>query len=811
MSGQEGSDDERWDDPNFWKDPSNVFSTLPKHLRPEAIWSQEYAQVKITRDLQELFHVYDTLHGIVLAHEDTLRKRWTKRTRAKKRELLRTAWPGIPGGHAPDVTVIKEASGKSDYKSRLASQRTDFLLNFVNLEDLTDCNGSKFLSLLHFRAHLFPSEFAQHDHDNITFGVVATAIKRVYVDGCSLLCYGDRSTYGKMIMWAKTYDDGLDGLQLQAMGEALNVSDAILVYELQIKLLSVLLRASELLLRDVDLTDLAPQPPLPPPEILTLEGAETGWESIARQNNLRSYIHPEGFSFESLYAIADAEFNLARDHLIQIRTDPSYLAEYLEEHFNHRLEHSSVQTRPPVALLRNRAARQMLFDVYMDFGEWYIVLGCLKKARSTMERFKGSVSRGRAIPAEYQEELLNVRAFLFGIEKRFKQRFPVVLASSPPLRSHFEVQFLDNEWRKNKYTTRPSKDNDDLFNIVIILLQEDEVHRWKRTRLYDQLDTIMSKSPEQRERISHLLSRFLEHWGNVSDALGILERHRPKLDPELFEDMDVRYKKLRRELVGGFHNQDGTLQVGASAYPVDKYFYPKGPKTVTWAQDCDKVDEEFAAFWRNADRVMKPIIGHKLEKLVQEALRPYQGPKEPWANLVVRKKEKALIIPSPGALFTDIGHTPAPAPKPESAKAKVKRRGAPVLSHSTSGAEDEPSSVAEEAQEPVVAKLTVPNRVLKTWSSIFRMASDAELNQQRGSIPWSEILYAFAQLGWSAIKLRGSAWLFTNSERSFTCHSPHPGPSLDFWKARALGRRLTRRFGWTGESFAVKEQTEAER
>ncbi|KIJ62465.1 hypothetical protein HYDPIDRAFT_30426 [Hydnomerulius pinastri MD-312] len=711
----EDSGDERQNDPNFWENlgPSGFFSLLPEHLRPQAIWSQEEAQAKVARDLQELFNVYDRLHGIVLAHEGALRKRWTKRTRAKKKELLCAAFPEIPEGHAPEVTVIKDASGKADYDTRLASQRSDFLLNFANLEDLTDCNGSKFLSLLYFRAHLFPSEFARHDHDNITFGVIAKAINRVYTEGCSFLCYGDRSTYGKVVFWDQAYDDDLDGLQLENMGDAMNVSDIILVFELQIKLLSFLLRASELLLHDHDLTALVPEPPLPPPEILTPEGAETGWESVARQSNLRSYLHPEGFSFDSLYAIADTEYNLAKDHLIQIRTDPQYLAEYLEEHFNHRLEHSSTHTKPPIALVRNRAVRQVLFDVYMDFGEWHIMLSCLKRAKSAIERTKGSVSRGCEIPTEYQEDLFNVRACLYAFNKRFKQRFSVVLASSPPLRKHFKVEFLDNVWRNNRYSNVPRKgQKDELLSILELLLQEDQVFLWERSRLYDQLDTIMSGSPEQRGRISHLLSRFLGCWGDVSDALGILERHRPRIYAETFEDMDVRYRRLTNELVGGFYNQDGQLSVGASAYPVDKYLYPKGPKTATWAKDCEKVDEEFAAFWRNADKVLKPIVGHQLTTLVEK-------------TLFVRKNEKTpTIVPSPNALFMEIGHTRPPAPKPEPTQVKAKRRGVPVASSHSTPVVEEPSDTTETAQEAASAKLTVSNRVLKTWSSTFRMANE---------------------------------------------------------------------------------------
>jgi hypothetical protein len=102
-----------------------------------------------------------------------------------------------------------------------------------------------------------------------------------------------------------------------------------------------------------------------------------------------------------------------------------------------------------------------------------------------------------------------------------------------------------------------------------------------------------------------------------------------------------------------------------------------------------------------------------------------------------------------------------------------------------------------------------------------------ELNQQQGSIPWSEFLQAFSQLGFSGIHARGSSWRFTKHDgRSFTgalssftldflspliigfpkAHAPHPDSTLNFWQARRLGRRLTRRFDWTGDIFTLQER-----
>lgn len=221
----------------------------------------------------------------------------------------------------------------------------------------------------------------------------------------------------------------------------------------------------------------------------------------------------------------------------------------------------------------------------------------LKKAKPAIE--KGSITRGRAIPREYQEELRNIHALLYAFENRYKTRLPLVLVPSPPLRhrkwclpleslslltyfriSDFKVRYRDTvNWGKNDILVQPPKGDDAFLRILMVLLKDDEVHRWSRTRLYDQLDTITSKSPEQRGRISQLLSSLLARMGSIGDALAIIDRHRPQLDSESLEELQVRFDKITKELMSGLRNSDGmTLPVGESAYPTAKYLYPKGQK-----------------------------------------------------------------------------------------------------------------------------------------------------------------------------------------------------------------------------------------
>jgi hypothetical protein len=102
-----------------------------------------------------------------------------QRTALKRKQVLLEIDPKLPHEHAPEISsVIKdEASARQE-------KRNDFLLPYVNLEDLSINNGtqckclplarvwfdrqSAVLGLLHARALRFPSEFAWFDSNTVS-------------------------------------------------------------------------------------------------------------------------------------------------------------------------------------------------------------------------------------------------------------------------------------------------------------------------------------------------------------------------------------------------------------------------------------------------------------------------------------------------------------------------------------------------------------------------------------------------------------------------------------------------------------------
>src|ERR1700729_222343 len=119
----------------------------------------------------------------------------------------------------------------------------------------------------------------------------------------------------------------------------------------------------EKLLWDINLSSLPPLPsdhcPLPPPTIIPAT-SNFGWESTARQHNLRAYLHPPEFSDKQLSVLIESQYELAVDHLVDLHADPAYLSEQLQLYAAHRLESCSTERQGPQTLIHNRAVTFLL-------------------------------------------------------------------------------------------------------------------------------------------------------------------------------------------------------------------------------------------------------------------------------------------------------------------------------------------------------------------------------------------------------------------------------------------------------------------
>ncbi|OAQ61914.2 ycfA-like protein domain-containing protein [Pochonia chlamydosporia 170] len=103
--------------------------------------------------------------------------------------------------------------------------------------------------------------------------------------------------------------------------------------------------------------------------------------------------------------------------------------------------------------------------------------------------------------------------------------------------------------------------------------------------------------------------------------------------------------------------------------------------------------------------------------------------------------------------------------------------------------------------------------VAKHDLEIFCLIFPESAEERCRTVSWDEFVQAMKHAGCVAINCGGSAVRFelqdtsdeaTSESKSIIFHRPHPVPKIDPIMLRSeIGRRLTRRFGWTREHFVL--------
>ncbi|KAL3485396.1 hypothetical protein BJX62DRAFT_242964 [Aspergillus germanicus] len=81
-----------------------------------------------------IYENYETLQTILQRHEDTIQRRWLKRSRQERLAVLLSAWPNMTSSHRPDFDVFWK--GLYVVHSYDGIPRERFLCPYINREDL---------------------------------------------------------------------------------------------------------------------------------------------------------------------------------------------------------------------------------------------------------------------------------------------------------------------------------------------------------------------------------------------------------------------------------------------------------------------------------------------------------------------------------------------------------------------------------------------------------------------------------------------------------------------------------------------------
>lgn len=790
---------------SFWDDPQNFLATLSPDLpQPTSFPTADEVRREARERSSKLFEDWRLLNEILKRHEETIRKRWMKKTRGKKQEVLLKAWPDMSASHRPDFLALQRES--TEQRRKGTRFRDAYWWPYINLEDLV--KPKSLLLFLNARGRHLPEAFAHADFDATHLGQTSLAIRSAFLNGHTMLLHGQKTaeTYGQLISWDED-DEAFDWMHT---GTQFHPGWGLQVLETQQRILRFLVQCCFLILQDMftaSLTDVA-VPVQPEPSFVSR--GETEYPSLALITAEAPYRVPLHLDFERLRAIIAAKRSAAEDYIWGLREDPGYFAEIVGDWTEHRQEKllDTNGKRHPVLdkpLFWDRVLANVVSDAYGALMIWNVIYQQLTSLVALKEEYANEISLGRSLPLEYNEALQKFRYLLDQASKGPIANLKMGVPASPPLRSLFvrEPQIPHSNIIRVKTKSAVGKDN--LLGTFSMLWDEHQLFLCGLPNVLDELDRTMHADPNQKERISPWVDRVFSDLVVIGEARRQLSLYHPSLSStyeETTDEMKVDFARSTSGLAKLLKHLDGVSLANVGTPAEGRFHYPSDKRRTLQSTTAMRAAEHHLdLFWRKFDQHMEShhvavqhlLSGDRQVQRTAEWVEPAKAPKKAPEEDALEPLHRPFSQPETGSKERILP-----------ARVKNKTRGT-AQRPETDTTPDQPRE--EERQKPDEQPLlAVDKRAMKVFSTLFHNPSSQP--DAPGEVPWTDFLHAMAATGFAPGKLYGSVWQFTPTildvERSIQFHEPHPHGKIPFRTARRHGRRLNRAYGWTGDIFVLK-------
>lgn len=107
---------------------------------------------------------------------------------------------------------------------------------------------------------------------------------------------------------------------------------------------------------------------------------------------------------------------------------------------------------------------------------------------------------------------------------------------------------------------------------------------------------------------------------------------------------------------------------------------------------------------------------------------------------------------------------------------------------------------------PIEDSKSKPNIVVpKDSRTIFRSMFPLTVTEREQSVRWDDFVRAMQYTGMKAKNGGGSIVIFEEETGTgkIVFHRPHPNPTIDPIMLQSMGRRMSKWFGWTRDTFVL--------
>lgn len=824
-----------FDDIDF-NDPASIFKALggggpgglpiPKAESPDSV----RRTAKNRRD--SIFASYAKLHDILERHEDTIQKRWAKKKKAQRLQILLKAWPNMAPNHRPDFEAFLK---ESEQQRMMGTKYRDwFIWPYINQEDLS--RPRLLPLLLNSRGRHHPCTFAGIDATNTKFAFVTKAVVPIFLNEYTMILNGvdekHPDDYGKLLSW----DEHPSNFELAMSQRQFLPGEGLLVLDVQDRLLSFLVKCCTEILHEIPEDQLlGSKYPVRPEPHMKEESETTGFDSLAVLAAEAPYRVPAKLDFGRIESLLGAQAAACEDHLWSLREDPNYFVDKALELQEHRLE--TLKDRwgksYPVndEILWSRILSSLVTTAYMEVEIYNELHRQAKELQGLQEKYAKVISVKDDLPKEYLKALLKFRFYLYQATKGVLGELKHTAMSSPPMRYlSFRTQGSSRDLNKVAVAFNPNHKMTPVEKRLVWLLRtlwEDGMDLFLASQpiVVDELERLLETETEASRMISSYVAGLIGQLSIITQCMRQLDCYQPWA--RSFETLNIDYEdgikaafaenskpwaailQAASEKQGRFYS---LVQLGKPAskrffYPVDKRRTKENVQALRSAED--NLDE----FWKAVDQIMYKDANNLentfVRKLLTQSRSLQRTPEwaEPSTPATNEKGAKAavanvddLIIPLSSFFFGLTAPKPEPVP-PQ--KIKVKTRGTTIAPADPTTTGKTPTPDTSDDKQPTFA---VDARSIKVFRTLFY---NPNITSSPGEVPWNDFLHAMTTTGFMAEKLYGSVWQFrpTNLdvERAIQFHEPHPKGKLTFTMARRIGRRLNRAYGWMGSMFVPEK------
>ncbi|KAJ4347250.1 uncharacterized protein N0V89_011190 [Didymosphaeria variabile] len=798
------------------KERSTKYNQIMQHVpvgdRPRIYTTTELTET-FAQCSEELSQCCSMLKMFACRNEEQIRSRWRRMSRGQRMKILREIWPDIPAHHRPDIGSFR------DRRSPLPSDCNSFSqlapiwgLPYLNLEDLAD--STNFLLLLNARAHNFPWKFAHADLAAAPVYRIRPELLDSVKNSHSVVIVPQQqlTTYLEVFAW-KSEAEAAASLKT---GLTVHPDHALQIFTLQDYVWRFLLHCCVKIipgsLKDVVwdssiLPQALSEPSTQPQNMST---------AIARD---APYRLPKQIDLMRLKSLIAATRDRTIDRIHQLREDPELFAEYVQDLRSHRPEllldragksHKLVGS----GALHNSVLKNMIGDLYMDVS-FYEDFHCrLCQWESLIVKHATDLVPGGQLPTPLMESITETRCSLEMTMLDLIDMFKAAFVSSLPMRPYFirtssntsdMVIFVQDTEKKADSVIREA------LSVINMLFRKDTRDFFSLYTIMDELDRFLDSDRDARAMFTPLVVSILSRLSVISECLRSIDSYQPwapSLEASYQEKKHIYFYRCAIKQGASWQSIRTTTFRGTNICslgdPSDgKFEYPiHGRQNRQAAEKRAKAKTALNTFWEAADKRFRDVTGTTPYDLIQHIIETRVAPCLRSTKPCEKRAAPTSVIPND---FVDHDTTKeftgnfsklsvAPKTKPKTRGVAAPQDEVPA----------NPDLAIIEVRHPTI---TVDKRAHKVFRSLFHSVDSPN---QPSQVAWPDFVHAMVSAGFGAEKLPAtSAWHFTpvlvDADRSIQFHEPHPSNKLPMTWAREYGRRLTRAYGWDGETFALKD------